>query len=75
MHLQHEDNFESKIQRDIPLLLLSPDDKKRTVASEIAIKKKKPNNFELMIDMIKSFNDVCSSKLLIRNFGEMISHG
>ena len=75
MLLQHENNFESKIQRDIPLLLLSPDDKNGTVASEIAIKKKKPNNFELMIDMIKSFNDVCISKLLIQNFSEMICHG
>ena len=39
MHTQHENNFESKIQKDIPLLLLSPDDKNKTVASEIAIKK------------------------------------
>jgi len=75
MHKHHLNLFKNRNERDIPLLLLSPDDKKNIVATEIALSKKKPNNFELMIDLCKDFNDVCTSKLLVKNITEMLADG
>ena len=75
MHTQHEDNFKNKNQKDIALMILSPDDRFSSVAVDIAIENNKPISFELMIDMVKSFNDVCSSKMMIKNFNEMLSEG
>ena len=75
METQHEDKFKNKNQKDIPLMLLSPDDTFNSVAVDIALEKNKPISFELMIDMIKNFHDVCSSKMMIKNFNEMLSQG
>jgi len=75
MHTQHEDKFKNKNQKDIALFILSPDDKFGSVAVDIAIESNKPISFELMIDMLKNFNDVCSSKMMIKNFNEMLSEG
>jgi hypothetical protein len=56
-------------------MILSPDDTFGSVAVDIALEKNKPISFELMIDMVKSFNDVCSSKMMIKNFDKMLSEG
>jgi len=56
-------------------MILSPDDQYGLVAVDIAIETNKPISFELMIDMLKNFHDVCSSKMMIRNFNEMLSEG
>ena len=56
-------------------MIISPDDKLQKVAVDIALKMQKPLSFELMIDMLKNFNDVCSSKMMIGNFSQMLSDG
>jgi hypothetical protein len=56
-------------------MILSPDDKFNKVAVDIAFDFNKPIIFELMIDMVKNFDDVCSSKMMIRNFDKMLSEG
>ena len=56
-------------------MILSPDDINGSVATDIALEQNKPISFELMIDMVKNFNDVCSSKMMIKNFNEMLSDG
>ena len=45
----------TKARKDVPLLILSPDYKTHKVAIECAIKNQKPNNFEMMIDMLTDF--------------------
>ena len=56
-------------------MILSPDDKFGKVAVDVAFEYNKPIIFELMIDMVKSFNDVCKSKMMMRNFDKMLSEG
>ena len=75
MEIQHDDTFKDKNQKDIALMILSPDDTHRKVAVDIAFDFNKTIIFELMIDMVKNFNDVCSSKMMIRNFDKMLSEG
>jgi hypothetical protein len=32
-----------------------------------------PTNFEFMVSMLKEFHDLCSSKMMLGNMGEMMS--
>ena len=75
MHKNHLNLFKNRNERDIPLLLLSPDDEKSIVATEITISKQMPNNFEIMINLCKEFDDVCTTKMVLKNIGEMIGNG
>ena len=59
--------------RQMPLFILSPDDNNDLVALDIAVKKQKPYNFQLMIDLLKDYQDVCTSKMILRSFQEMMS--
>jgi len=52
---QKENTLKSKSRKDVPLLILSPDERTHKVAIECAIKNQKPNNFEMMIDMLTDF--------------------
>ena len=45
-------------------MLLSPDDKQHRAALDLAVGQQKPNNFEMMINMLNGFDEVRSSKLL-----------
>lgn len=56
----------------MPLFILSPDEK-RYGALEIAILQKKPSTFEMMVAMLRDFGDICSSKMMLSNFQNMIS--
>jgi len=57
----------------MPLFILSLDDYKRNSALEIAIMQKKPATFEMMVAMLRDFQDICSSKMMLSNFKNMIS--
>ena len=57
------------------MIILSPDDRSHQVAVDCAFAKNQTFIFELMIDMVKGFDDVCSSKLMINNFDKMLSEG
>lgn len=57
----------------MPLFILSPDDNQQLVAMQIAIKHQKPTNFEYMISLLKDFPSICTSKMMLPNFNEMIS--
>jgi hypothetical protein len=56
----------------VPLLCLGLDDEMQKNALEIALIEQKPGNLEMMVDMLKEFNDICSSKLMLRNFKELL---
>jgi hypothetical protein len=34
-----------------------------------------PTNFEFMVSMLKEFHDICSSKMMLGDMGEMMSLG
>ena len=59
----------------MPLFILSPDDNTYYISLDLAIKSQKPNNFEIMVDMLKDFDDICSSKMMLGSVKEMVTHG
>jgi len=59
----------------MPLFILCPDDKKQFKAMQLAIKHQKPTNFEYMVSMLKDFDHICSSKMMLGNFNEMMTLG
>ena len=69
-YMEYIKNNNSKVESIIqmPLLLLSPDDKYHNVALDIAIHAKKPLNFSFMIDLLKDFNDLCMSRMMLGSF-------
>ena len=75
LQAREQDNFEEDSIRRMPLFILCPDDEMHYVALQLAIKHQKPNNFEMMISMLYDFHDICSSKMMLGNFNEMITLG
>ena len=61
--------------KEMPLFILSPDDNTYYISLDLAIKSQKPNNFEIMVDMLKEFDDICSSKMMLGSVKEMMTHG
>lgn len=59
----------------MPLFILCPEDEMNYVGTQLAIKNQKPNNFEMMISMLQNFHEVCSSKMMLGNFEEMVTLG
>ena len=58
----------------MPLFILGLDDVDRYSALQIAIKSKKPITFEMMVGMLKNFDDICSSKMMLGNFTSLMNH-
>lgn len=75
MQAKEQDLFENDSQTDMPLFILCPDDKKQFKAMQLAIKHQKPTNFEYMVSMLKDFDHICSSKMMLGNFNEMMTLG
>jgi len=59
----------------VPLLLLNNYNKDGKMALELALKGKKPQNFEMMIDMVKDFEDMCLSKQMLVCLPYMVKEG
>jgi hypothetical protein len=51
----------------MPLVLLQPDIDGKT-ALDIAIEKERPKSFELMIDLLETFDEFCLSKMMLKSF-------
>ena len=58
----------------MPLLILGLDDIDRYSALQIAINSKKPITFEMMVGMLKDFDEICSSKMMLGNFTSLMNH-
>lgn len=75
MQAKEQELFENESQKDMPLFILCPDDKKQMIAMQLAIKHQKPTNFEYMVSMLKDFDHISSSKMMLGNFNEMMTLG
>lgn len=70
-----EDETISEVSiKNMPLFILGLDDVDRYSALQIAIKSKKPITFEMMVGMLKNFDDICSSKMMLGNFTSLMNH-
>ena len=67
--------FESDSEKNMPLFILAPDDKYQYTALNLAMLAQIPTNFEFMVSMLKEFHDICSSKMMLGDMGEMMSLG
>jgi hypothetical protein len=68
MEAKDQGKIEDDSIRLMPLFILNPDDNYHYSALDIAIKQQKPNNFEMMVAMLKGFHEICSSKMMLSNF-------
>jgi len=57
--------------RNMPLVILNPDAKGMT-ALDWALKRNRPKSFELMINLLEPFDNVCLSKMMLSSFPSMI---
>lgn len=58
----------------MPLVILHPDINGRT-ALDLAISSERPKSFELMINLLESFDDFCLSKMMLKSYPHMIRQG
>ena len=61
--------------KQMPLMILSPDDESHYVALDIAIMEQRPKNFEILVNLVKEFDEVSSSKIMFNSFSKMMSIG
>lgn len=58
----------------MPLVLLHPDPNGKT-ALDLALERKVPISFEMMVDLLEDFPHFCLSKMMLRAFPSMIESG
>ena len=73
MKAKDEDLLYPESIKYMPLNLLCKDDFKGMTALEISIACKRPALFEMMIAMLRDFQDICSSKMMLGNIQNMFS--
>ena len=62
-----EDGVLKQEEKNMPLVLLYPDNNGKT-ALDIAIEAERPKSFELMIDLLETFDNFCLSKMMLQSF-------
>ena len=76
IHARYKQAYEDGVLKDeekyMPLVLLHPDNDGKT-ALDAAIEAERPKSFELMIDLLETFDNVCLSKMMLQSFPQMIA--
>ena len=66
-----DDEDVQKVDFNTPLMILHPDSNGKT-ALDIARESDRPNCFNLMLDMLEDFDDMCLSKMMLKSFPFMM---
>lgn len=70
IELRDDDDVE-KEDFNTPLMILHPDINGKT-ALDLAIEADRPVCFELMLDMLEDFGNICLSKMMLNSFPYMV---
>jgi hypothetical protein len=67
-----DNNILSQDDKYMPLVLLNPDYNGKT-AIELAVDRQRPKPFELMINLLAQFDDLCFTKMMMNCLPKMLS--
>ena len=63
----------TKTQKTLPLQILAPDTDEKT-AMTLSLEKQHPRSFEIMIEMLKGFQDKCLTKMMLDSMSIILQH-
>ena len=73
IHHKEEDLRELSVQeQSLALQILNPDPNDKT-ALKLAIDQQSPHSFEVMVEMLKGFPNLCLSRMMLRTLGLLLS--